>query len=198
MKFKKIELQYRGLTAFMEGLLVPEISDNDRKVETYVLSSYRPPANPDWILQMRGSHRRVVTIEWCISTMVLAGKDVDDDTVEVALMLPRSYMEYEVLKKVKTSFSNQTPREIEVGSEENDQYRAIYNLCRRIHNGYSPRIDFLKKWDPVRVAPKAFIGKGYTDQGHVSTTLSWQEQMISADELTIPDSKSFLGLLLAL
>jgi len=198
MTVKRIEVQVRGLTAYMEGSLVPEMSDDDRTVDTYVLSSYRPPTNVEWILQMRGSHRRVNTLEWCISTMVLSGKGVDDVTVEVALLLPRSNPEYEVLKRVYTRFTKFVSEEITEKAEENDQYRAIYDLCKRIHYGYSPRVSFLKKWEPVRVAPKAYIGKGYTDQGHLGDSPSWQDQMISADEVSIPDTKSFFGLFLSL
>lgn len=198
MTTREIEISARGLTAYVEGYLIPEITDDDRRVGHHVLSSYRPPKISEWILQMRGTHRRVNVLEWCISTMVLLGRDADDVTVGVALLLPRDPLEYEVLKKVETFFSKSSPAEIKDGAEANDQYRAIYDLCRRIHYGYIPRVDFLKKWEPIRVAPKAYIGKGYTDKGHLGDSPSWQDQMISADEMTIPDTRSFLGLILSL
>lgn len=198
MNIKEIEVSVRELTAYAGGQLIPEISSDDRKVEPHVLSSYRPPSTSDWVLQMRGSHRRVNILEWCISTMVIVGKNVDDVTSAVALLLPRDHLEYDVLKKVATYFGNSTPAEIWQGSEENDEYRAIYEFCKRIHCGYAPRVDFLKKWDPIRVAPKAYIGKGYTDKGHLSDSPAWQDQMVSADELTIPNTRSFFGLILSL
>jgi hypothetical protein len=195
---REIEVSLKKLTAYMGGHLIPEIKDSPAGDVPHVLSSYRPPTNSDWTLQMRGSHRRVITLDWCISTMALFGKEVEECVDAVALLLPRTNQEYDVLKKVYTSFSKSTPDEIEEDSETNVRFTALYNFAKRIHYGCTPKVDFLKMWDPIRVKPKAYIGVGYSDKGHLGTSPSWQDQMISAEDGNLPNTSSFFEMILSL
>lgn len=193
---RELQINRKQFLAYLEGRLISEIPDQPERGTNQVLSSYRSHSNKEWTLQMRGSHRRVTVLEWCISSMMLLGNEADDWLREVALILPRSTLEYDVLKRVETQFCNLTPEEIREYSETNPRYSAIYHMTKKVNHGYTPRISFLKLWDPIRVKPKAYIGVGYSDKGHLGDSPSWQSQMISAEDGTLPDSKSFLGMIL--
>lgn len=198
MLTRSLEINNRALTAYEDGRLSPEITDNPNKVEPFVLSSYRIPTDPVWVLQMRGSHRRERILEWCIATMILQGNSSDSDVIDVALLLPRNDQDYESLKKVFTFFSNKNPERIRVEAEMDDRLQEIRRRSLTVHYGYIPRLSFLKRFDPNRVAPKAYIGKGYTDQGHIGTSPSWQSQMISGSEQPQSSQGSLLALVSAL
>jgi hypothetical protein len=195
---REIEINQKKLRAFEEGHLISDISDKTERGISEILSSYRLPLNKEWVLQMRGSHRRVIILEWCMSTMVICGKDTEGLIDEVSMLLPRNDLEYDILKKTKLFFMNLTPEQIWDFAHENGQSVALYDLARKIHYGYTPQIDFTKLWDPIRVKPKPYIGVGYTDKGHLGDSPSWQSQMISADDGTIPNTRAFFDMILSL
>lgn len=68
----------------------------------------------------------------------------------------------------------------------------------RYYHSFRPTL-FCRKmwWDRKRLQPKAFIGKGYNDQGTLSTIPAWQEQVLLGEEAHPPHMsvKSLLKLL---
>jgi len=57
-------------------------------------------------------------------------------------------------------------------------------------NAFEPEIFILKKWmDRRRFPAKAYIGIGYSDHGHLSTTLAWQEQQVGEEQVEVPSAE---------
>jgi hypothetical protein len=144
---------------------------------------------------MRGSHRRVAVLEWCISTIVLNGTERDDDVDFHSLLLPRTDQEYDVLKRVIALSQHDL---VSFESPKEGKLARILNHCRRVNRGFTPRIGFTALWNPIRVAPKSFIGKGYTDQGTLGTGPSWKDQILTAEDQPLQTANGFFNDLLSL
>lgn len=189
-----MELIREEILAFVEGRLLPGMSDPSRLVQGNLLNQYRPPQLKDWILQLRGTHRRISILEWCVATIFLHAPELDPDLEFTSLLLPRSDLEYDVLKRVPLFSQNFVVIEIPEQGDEN--LTRIWNQSNRVHRGFKPRVWVSAKWDPIRVKEKAFIGKGYNDKGSIAEGPSWQEQMLTAEEpfLQLP-TKFFKDLL---
>jgi hypothetical protein len=57
-------------------------------------------------------------------------------------------------------------------------------------NAFEPEIFICRKWyDRKRFPAKRYVGIGYSDHGHLSTTLAWQEQMIGGEEVELPSAE---------
>jgi hypothetical protein len=130
--------------------------------------------------------------------MLANGSQRSDKVDSLALLLPRTNLEYDVLERV-IQLSNNDILQIdlrEVGNMED--FLICVNHCKRVLNSHTPAVHFIKLWTPIKVKPKAYIGVGYSDKGHLGESPSWKDQFIPAEDEPLQTEQTFFRTLLSL
>jgi len=160
----------RIIENYLNGRLLPSRSGKEISLFPFVLDSCRPSSTvPQWVLEVRGSHRREPTLRWYMSKIVLE-EDFSDSVLLETFFLLRSEFEYSFLSVLlgeRKLFSDL------VGSGIPED-RELFCLLLRTYRGFVPKMGSFLFWRPNHLQPKRYVGIGYKDKGHLSEVVSIQ------------------------
>lgn len=139
---------------------------------------------PGWSILFRCSHSRNLTLLHLTLKMLLEDLNKNEKFVMTMLTIGLREPEYQVLELILSNYSKIKVLRSEILDEcRHSSFLGIEDPLRQLRS-FEPRLEISKMWtERAKLAPKRYIGVGYTDHGSISSTPSWKEQMIEDGEV---------------